>query len=258
MSHRPPIGATHSGDPPSALVSLHECYQLLPHHTVGSFLVVVHFWIPPNAVSGVGSFSAPVITVIGSPTTTVDAQSISRSAVWPESKDYPSFQLEPGQFPAPATEEWLILAGTVATGTRIVPQTGHRAWTDYRDNMSGHVWSLAGSDACAIGCASWESGATAPRSWSTVVNDSAVILAALPPNAPRLEEQHKLDSAEQLCVLPHLLPLPQHHGLPMGQVFSVDLGADGFADAIDIMMPNLAADLGYVSHPWFRQWLDLV
>jgi hypothetical protein len=44
----------------------------------------------------------------------------------------------------------------------------------------------------------------------------------------------------------------------MGQIFATDLGADGFCSALDTMAPGLADELGYLHHPWFRRWLELV
>jgi hypothetical protein len=48
-----------------------------------------------------------------------------------------------------------------------------------------------------------------------------------------------------------------YHGLPMGQIFSTDLGADGFVEALEAMAAGLPDELGYVQHAWFRRWLDI-
>jgi hypothetical protein len=85
-----------------------------------------------------GLWSEPVLTVIGAPTTMVDAQSISRLAVWPSRSD-PHFMLQPGSFVGPAESDWTILAGTTATGTRVIPAAGHHTWQDYH-LLPGHVW----------------------------------------------------------------------------------------------------------------------
>jgi hypothetical protein len=109
-----------------------------------------------------------------------------------------------------------------------------------------------------IGCASWESGATIPDSWKPIVNEHSQLLSFLPVGAPCFEPADVLATALSLCAVPIMIPLPPFHGLPMGQIFSTELGADGFADAIDSMAPGLADDIGFIRHPWLHHWLDLV
>jgi hypothetical protein len=196
------------------------------------------------------------VTVIGAPTTTVDAVPVPRLATWPTSSD-PFFSMQPGGFKVLDSQEWILLAGTVATGTRIVPPSGHRPWTSYRDTVPGHIWSFQGLDACSLGIASWSSGATVPPNSLPVVNLAATILACAPDGTPWFKDNAVIEGATQLCVLPRLLPRPLYHGLPMGQIFSTDLGADGFVAAIDSMAPGLSTELGYVSHAWFQHWLDI-
>ena len=197
-----------------------------------------------------------MLTVIGAPTTTVAAQPVSRLATWPSHTD-PQFRLQPGQFQPPDSPDWAILAGTIATGTRVIPATGHRSWSQY-STLPGHVWSFAGRDACAVGCASWESGATVPESWQKIVNEPTYILSSLADSDPRLEPNEVIAAASQLCLVPIMIPLPSFHGFPMGQIFSTDLGADGFTNAMDSLATDLAEDIGFISHPWFWRWLDLV
>jgi hypothetical protein len=73
-----------------------------------------------------GTWSDPVVTVIGAPTMTVDAQPVSRLAVWPKSGD-PEFKLQPGGFPGAVETDLTILAGTIAAGgTRVIPSTHSR------------------------------------------------------------------------------------------------------------------------------------
>jgi hypothetical protein len=140
---------------------------------------------------------------------------------------------------------------------RSVPQSGHHAWTDYQQ-LPGHVWCFSGLDACTLGYAPWETGATLPSGWAPVVNDNATLCEALPADAVPFMDAAALRESAQLCVVLRLLPLPPYHGLPMGQIFSMELGMDGFVEALEAMAPGLAEDLGYVSHPWFRCWLDVV
>jgi hypothetical protein len=208
-----------SSDPPSMPIgSPADRYHLLSTHAVGGFLAVTRFWIPPMlSTDAEGLWREPVLTVIGAPTTMVDAQSVSRLAVWPDSMD-PQFKLQPGGFRGPAEPDWTILAGTIAAGTRVIPSMGHRTWQDDRQ-LPGHVWCFSGLDACVVGCASWESGVTPPSSWSAVVNDAGPLLSSLPAEAPHFEDAAIIQGAMQLCVMPRLLPLPSFHGLPMGQIF---------------------------------------
>jgi hypothetical protein len=44
----------------------------------------------------------------------------------------------------------------------------------------------------------------------------------------------------------------------MGQIFAINLGAEGFSSTLDVMAPGLSDELGYLQHPWFRPWLELV
>ena len=55
-----------------------------------------------------------------------------------------------------------------------------------------------------------------------------------------------------------MLPLPSYHGLPLGQIFCLNLSAKGFKAALNQMVPHLVAELEFVSHPWFCCWLNLV
>jgi hypothetical protein len=43
----------------------------------------------------------------------------------------------------------------------------------------------------------------------------------------------------------------------MGQIFSTELGAEHFSEALDAMAPGLSEEVGFVNHAWFRRWLDL-
>jgi hypothetical protein len=74
----------------------------------------------------------------------------------------------------------------------------------------------------------------------------------LPADALDFEDGAPTDDDMQLCVMSKLLPLPPFHGLPMGQIFAVDLGAEGFSSALDVMAPGLFDKLGYLQHLWFR------
>ena len=74
------------------------------------------------------------MTVIGAPTPTVDGVSLDGPKAFPGART-----LDPGSFPLPASQEITILAGTVASGTRIRPEGGLRSWTEYRDNASGSL-----------------------------------------------------------------------------------------------------------------------
>lgn len=217
---------------------------------------MARFWIAPSVTLAEGGWSDPVITVIGSPTTTVDAVPIPRLATWPASSD-PRFRLMPGSVKGPDSADWTILAGSTATGTRLIPPSGHRSWLDYRDAVPGHIWCLEGLDACSLGCVSWTSGTTIPEAWAPLVNETATILQSLPVGAEWFEDAGSKEDATHVCVLPKLLPLPQYHGLPVGQIFATSLGADGFSDALDAMAAGLSAELGFVTHAWFRQWLEL-
>jgi hypothetical protein len=227
-------------------------YHLLSIHAVGGFLAVAWFWIPPmSSADAEGTWSDPILMVIGAPTTTVDAQPVSRLAVWPESGD-PEFKLQPGGFPGAVETDLTILAGTIAAGTHIIPLMGHWTWQEYRE-LPGHVWCFLGLDACAVRSASWFSGSiTHPTSWSTIVNDANIIRSSLPADALDFDgDGAPTDDDTQLCVMSKLLPLPPFHGLPMGQIFDINLGAEGFSSALDIMAPGLSDELGYLQHPLF-------
>jgi hypothetical protein len=106
--------------------------------------------------------------------------------------------------------------------------------------------------------ASWESGVIPPEEWLSLINEPAVIRAALPMGALLFEPSNILDGASQLCVMPCMLPLLPFHGLPLGQIFSVTCGAEGLGEALDQMVPGLAAELEFLLHPWCCRWLDLV
>jgi hypothetical protein len=91
------------------------------------------------------------------------------------------------------------------------------------------------------------------------VNDANIICSSLPiGDALDFDGDgaHTEDDT-QLCVMPKLLPLPHFHGLPMGQIFAPDLGAEGLRSALDVMAPGLSDELGYLQHPLFRCWLEL-
>jgi hypothetical protein len=67
---------------PTTIDSSKARYHLLSTHPVGGFLAVAHFWIPPmSSVDAEGIWSNPILMVIGAPTTTVDAQPVSRLAL---------------------------------------------------------------------------------------------------------------------------------------------------------------------------------
>jgi hypothetical protein len=204
-----------------------------------------------------GIWSDPVVTVIGAPTTTVDAQPVSCLAVWPES-GHPEFKLQPGGFPGAVETDLTILAGTIAAGTRVIPSTGHRTWQEYRELPGHDVWCFSGLDACAVGSVSWFSGITNHISWSTVMNNANSICSSLPVDALDFDgDGAHTDDNTQLCVMPKLLPLSPFHGLPMGQIFVPDLGTEGFSSALDAMAPGLSNELSYLQHPLFHQWLEL-
>jgi hypothetical protein len=206
---------------PMTIGSSKARYHLLSTHAVGGFLGVTHFWIPPMSfIDAEGTWSNPILMVIGAPTTTVDAQPVSCLAVWPESAD-PEFKLQPGGFPGCSVEtDWTILAGTIAAGMHVIPLTGHRTWQEYHE-LPGHVWCFSGLDACAVGGTSWVCGTTHPTSWSTIVNDANIICSSLPTDALNFEDSTPTDDNTQLCVMSKLLPLPPFHGLPMGQMLPI-------------------------------------
>jgi hypothetical protein len=102
-----------------------------------------------SSVDVEGTWSDPILTVIGAPTTTVDAQPVSRLAVWPNSAD-PEFKLQPGSFPGSVETDWTILAGTIAACTHVIPSTGHRTWQEYRE-LPGHVWFFWASTHVQLG-----------------------------------------------------------------------------------------------------------
>jgi hypothetical protein len=234
----------------ASLATPQERYKLLSTHAVGGFLAVARFWIPPSNDHTAGSWSVLVVTVIGTPTMTVDAVAVPRVTTWPASTN-PTFSFQPGCVVAPAgSDDLFILAGSVATGTRIVPQQGHRSWADYHDHVPGHVWCFVGLATSTLGYASWSSGATVPTAWDPIVNEKETILASLPADAPFLEDDTALQVSSQLCMLPRVLPLPMYHGHPMGQIFSTDLSADGFVEALEAMATGLPNELGYVQHAW--------
>jgi hypothetical protein len=91
-----------------------------------------------------------------------------------------------------------------------------------------------------------------------IVNEASQVHSFLPSNAQQFEAAEVINGASQLCVLPMMIPLPPFHGLPMGQSFTADIGADSFATAIDSMATDLADDIGFICHPWLCHWLDLV
>ena len=62
------------------LASPRERYQSFSTQAVGGFLTVARFWIPPSPTLLEGGWSEPVMTVIGAPTTTVDATPVARLA----------------------------------------------------------------------------------------------------------------------------------------------------------------------------------
>jgi hypothetical protein len=85
------------------------------------------------------------------------------------------------------------------------------------------------------------------------VNDANAICSSLPTDAPDFEDSAPPDGDTQMCVMSKLLPLPPFHGLPMGQIFATDLGADGFSSVLDVMAPaGLSNELGYLKHLWFH------
>jgi hypothetical protein len=138
-----------SSDSPISIGSLKDRYHLLSTHAVGSFLTVACFWIPPlSSANAKGSWSMPVLTIIGAPTTTIDAKPVPRMVVLPDSPS-PKFKLQPGSFPGPPEMDWTILLGTTATGMRVILAMGHRSWQEYRQ-LLGHVWCFSGRDACTI------------------------------------------------------------------------------------------------------------
>jgi hypothetical protein len=131
LTAAPSSRSSHQGSDTLSWATSRERYQMLQKYPIGSFLAMAHFWIPSDSADSQGKFSEPVITV--------DAQSISTSTVWPAGQGpSPSWQLQPGGFSGPESSDWTILAGTVATSTRLTPQLGHHSWMDYRD-LPGHV-----------------------------------------------------------------------------------------------------------------------
>jgi hypothetical protein len=74
----------------------------------------------------------------------------------------------------------------------------------------------------------------------------------LPADAPDFEDGAPTDGDTQMCVMFKLLPLPPFNGLPTGQFFATNLGADGFSSALDVMAPGLSDELGYLKHLWFH------
>jgi hypothetical protein len=223
-------------------------YVSLSSNAIGAYLTVVRFWIPPGTASGGGVWSNPVVTVIGAPTQTVNGVSLDGRKAFPGART-----LDPGSFPLPARQEITILAGTVASGTRIRPESGFHSWTEYRDNVGPHVWAFNGLDACSAGLVQWPSPEVLPDSWKSFMGPTAEILQRVPPGVPFFESEAVVCQADRVCLLPKMLPLPMCHGLPLGQIFAPDQGSTGFREALFLMGEGLPDELGYLNHPICRR-----
>jgi hypothetical protein len=121
MTHPPKSPATHSdGITPTPLAespseksapTARDRYASVSANAIGAYLTVARFWIPPGPDRTSGSWSNPVLTVIGAPTPTVDAVPVDRLKAFPGARF-----LAPSSFPLPASHDLTILAGTVASG----------------------------------------------------------------------------------------------------------------------------------------------
>jgi hypothetical protein len=123
-------GSLMAGSLHATVVSPVDRYSFISTNAVGGFLTAALFWIPPTSNPDVmtgagGSWSEPVLTVIGAPPATVAAHPISHLATWPTLVDLAT-HLMPGFFqptdsatsevPGSSTVTFPAMSGPLAAG----------------------------------------------------------------------------------------------------------------------------------------------
>ncbi len=238
----PPV---HGPNAPISIGTIDERYASHNLSPPSAFLVRV-------TLDLTGQPSTPFYIVLGLPTTALSTETINQS-VWTDSAANAAtapFTLEPG---TPIIGTTAHSATTFAAADKFPPLDAW--WTD-----STTWWSMSGTSAFGLSLVSTSS---IPADFAQLHPALAHIWAA---NCPALQLKlaaasatidHVIspDPGHPALVLPTMLPLPPHHGLPIGQIFAPTIQLAAFKTALAAM--GLSTIPPWLDHPIVEAWFAL-